>query len=49
VNALVRSQRSHRCVAGSRAADRDNLPAQALYEGLGWKRDNDFYVYAIEP
>jgi len=28
---------------------RDNLPAQALYEGLGWKRDNDFFVYAIQP
>lgn len=28
---------------------RDNLPAQRLYEGLGWVRDNDFYVYAITP
>ncbi|WP_430390950.1 N-acetyltransferase family protein [Dyella sp. 20L07] len=28
---------------------RDNIAAQALYEGLGWKRDNDFFVYAIHP
>ncbi|MCD9086629.1 GNAT family N-acetyltransferase [Stenotrophomonas sp. SY1] len=28
---------------------KDNLPAQRLYEGLGWVRDNDFYVYAIAP
>ncbi|MBB3228844.1 ribosomal protein S18 acetylase RimI-like enzyme [Luteibacter sp. Sphag1AF] len=28
---------------------RDNIPAQALYEGLGWKRDNDFFIYAIHP
>lgn len=28
---------------------RDNLPAQALYEGLGWARDNDFFIYAIHP
>ncbi|MCI1144954.1 GNAT family N-acetyltransferase [Stenotrophomonas maltophilia] len=26
---------------------RANIPAQALYEGLGWERDNDFYIYAI--
>lgn len=28
---------------------KDNVPAQRLYEGLGWVRDNDFYVYAIAP
>lgn len=28
---------------------RDNVAAQALYEGLGWLRDNDFFVYAIHP
>lgn len=28
---------------------KDNAPAQKLYEGLGWVRDNDFYVYAITP
>ncbi|WP_109126672.1 GNAT family N-acetyltransferase [Dyella sp. C11] len=28
---------------------RDNVAAQKLYEGLGWQRDNDFYVYAIHP
>ena len=26
----------------------DNLPAQRLYEGLGWKRDDDFYHYALD-
>ena len=25
----------------------DNLPAQRLYESLGWQRDNDFYVYIL--
>jgi GNAT superfamily N-acetyltransferase len=25
----------------------DNLPAQRLYESLGWQRDNDFYVYML--
>ena len=27
----------------------DNAPAQALYESLGWKRENDFYTYYLEP
>jgi ribosomal protein S18 acetylase RimI-like enzyme len=26
----------------------DNLPAQALYESLGWRRVSDFYVYSYE-
>ena len=26
-----------------------NLPAQALYESLGWKRDEVFYAYNKEP
>ena len=26
---------------------RTNLNAQALYESLGWERDNDFYVYNL--
>ena len=25
----------------------DNLPAQALYESLGYTRDNDFYFYEL--
>ena len=25
----------------------DNVPAQRLYESLGWQRDNDFYVYML--
>jgi GNAT superfamily N-acetyltransferase len=25
----------------------DNIPAQRLYESLGWQRDNDFYVYTL--
>lgn len=25
----------------------DNLPAQRLYESLGWQRDNDYYVYML--
>ena len=26
----------------------DNLPAQALYESLGWKRDTEFYRYELD-
>ena len=26
----------------------DNHPAQALYESLGWKRDDVFYTYQLE-
>ena len=25
----------------------DNLPAQALYEKLGWTRNDDYYVYYL--
>ena len=25
----------------------DNLPAQRLYESLGWKRDNEFFRYVL--
>lgn len=27
----------------------DNLPAQRLYEGLGWRRDEQFRVYTLDP
>lgn len=27
----------------------DNLPAQRLYEGLGWTRDEQFRVYTLDP
>jgi ribosomal protein S18 acetylase RimI-like enzyme len=27
----------------------DNIQAQALYESLGYQRDQDFYVYALTP
>ena len=26
----------------------DNLPAQRLYESLGWKRDTEFYTYLLK-
>ena len=28
---------------------RTNDNAQALYESLGWERDNEFYVYNLNP
>jgi ribosomal protein S18 acetylase RimI-like enzyme len=28
---------------------RDNLPAQGLYERLGWQRDTEFLVYTLDP
>ena len=27
----------------------DNLPAQRLYERLGWRRDEQFRVYTLDP
>ncbi|MCJ7555671.1 MAG: GNAT family N-acetyltransferase [Gammaproteobacteria bacterium] len=27
----------------------DNVEAQALYQSLGYKRDQDFFVYALSP
>jgi len=24
-----------------------NVPAQRVYEALGWKRDEEFYVYSL--
>lgn len=28
---------------------RDNTTAQRLYESLGWRRDDDFLVYTLDP
>jgi len=28
---------------------KSNVNAQALYESLGWERDNEFYVYNLNP
>lgn len=28
---------------------RDNTPAQRLYESLGWRRDDEFFVYTLDP
>lgn len=30
------------------ATERDNVAAQRLYEGLGYRREQDFYVYELE-
>ena len=27
---------------------KDNLPAQKLYESLGWERDEEFYYYSLD-
>jgi ribosomal protein S18 acetylase RimI-like enzyme len=27
---------------------KSNLKAQALYESLGWRRDNEFYTYSLD-
>ncbi len=27
----------------------DNIPAQTLYESLGWQRDTRFYTYTLRP
>ena len=31
------------------ATANDNVEAQTLYESLGYKRDQDFFVYALSP
>nr|UXE45306.1 hypothetical protein Hi04_10k_c4606_00022 [uncultured bacterium] len=31
------------------ATAKTNVNAQALYESLGWERDNEFYVYNLSP
>jgi ribosomal protein S18 acetylase RimI-like enzyme len=28
---------------------KDNLPAQALYRAMGWKQDEEFLTFALEP
>jgi len=46
-------QRAHELAEATRAncltleTASDNLPAQRLYEGLGWKREQEFYRYYL--
>jgi ribosomal protein S18 acetylase RimI-like enzyme len=46
-------QRARELAEGTRAncltleTAADNVPAQRLYEGLGWKRDQEFYRYVL--
>ncbi len=46
-------QRARELAEGTRAncltleTAADNIPAQRLYEGLGWKRDQEFYRYVL--
>ena len=50
--ALMEHARRFAAATGARglklATATDNLPAQHLYEKLGWKRDEDFYYYALD-
>ncbi len=45
--------RAHQLAVSTRAncltleTARDNIPAQQLYESLGWKRDDEFYRYSL--
>jgi ribosomal protein S18 acetylase RimI-like enzyme len=47
--ALIRAAEDYARAAGAVRLElstaRDNTPAQRLYESLGWKRDEDFFVY----
>jgi len=49
--ALMNRARAHARETGagglSLATQRTNLTAQALYESLGWKRDEEFYHYEL--
>jgi ribosomal protein S18 acetylase RimI-like enzyme len=49
--ALLEAARAHAMRTGAvrleLATARTNLAAQALYESLGWQRDEEFYRYAL--
>jgi len=46
--AAVRARRDGR-LRMTLSTARTNVNAQALYESLGWERDNEFYVYNLNP
>ena len=50
--ALMEAARARAIADGKARMDlstaKDNLKAQALYESLGWKRDEVFYSYSLE-
>jgi GNAT superfamily N-acetyltransferase len=49
----VLMERAHQLAVATRAncltleTATDNIPAQRLYESLGWKRDDEFYRYVL--
>jgi ribosomal protein S18 acetylase RimI-like enzyme len=45
--AAARAARATGAVGLELATARTNAPAQRLYESLGWKRDDEFYQYAL--
>jgi len=51
--ALMRAAESHAAGSGLARLElstaRTNLPAQSLYESLGWVRDEAFHVYSKAP
>ena len=47
LNAAVETARTAGAVRLELATAITNTPAQKLYEAVGWKRDNEFYVYGL--
>ena len=47
LNAAAETARAQEVVRLELATAIPNRPAQRLYESMGWKRDEEFYVYAL--
>jgi GNAT superfamily N-acetyltransferase len=47
LKAAVETARATGAVRLELATAITNTPAQKMYEALGWKRDNEFYVYSF--
>ncbi len=46
MQAAVDEARARGCVRLDLSTAKSNAPAQALYESLGWRRDDEFFVYS---
>ncbi len=46
MQAAVDEARTRGCARLDLSTAKTNVPAQALYEALGWRRDDEFFVYS---
>lgn len=49
IQAAVDEGRARGCARLDLSTAKTNLPAQSLYESLGWLRDEEFFVYSATP